>query len=167
METVVAPNINVVRRGILIRYVTKLGSRSSGILEGRNLSWSSTLLVLTTRVVGIPQMVFTNLITNSHGNMTLDRPLMSSMVVRRCKSANVVHSKGGYWKLIPIITPILDHRDGHYIRPNMVVLKYPDLKKDVDTNAHVKMFKFHHIMLFLFLQRKGSKIYFYIINKIK
>jgi hypothetical protein len=35
VETVVAPNIDVVRRGVLIRSATKLGSGSSGVsVEG-------------------------------------------------------------------------------------------------------------------------------------
>jgi hypothetical protein len=96
VETIVAPNINVVRKGVVIGSVAKLGSGSCGVLVGRNLSRSSTLLATTIRVVGIPQMVFTNPITTIHVNMTTDRPLMSSMVVGGCKSANVVHSKGGY-----------------------------------------------------------------------
>jgi hypothetical protein len=37
---------------------------------------------------------------------------------------------------------ILDHRDGHYVKPNRVTLKYFDFKKDVDLNAHVKVFNF-------------------------
>jgi len=67
---------------------------------------------------------------------------MSSMVVGRYKSVDVMHPKGGYRKPIVIIAPILDHKDGHYLRPNRVALKYHDLKKDVDINAHVKMFNF-------------------------
>ncbi len=35
---------------------------------------------------------------------------------------------------------ILDHKDGHYVRPNMVAFKYPDFKKDVDPNVPVKVF---------------------------
>jgi hypothetical protein len=31
---------------------------------------------------------------------------MSSMVVGGCKSANIVHLRGGYWKPIAIIVPI-------------------------------------------------------------
>jgi hypothetical protein len=38
MEIVVAPNINVVRRGVLIGSTTKLGSGSSGVSTVRNLS---------------------------------------------------------------------------------------------------------------------------------
>jgi hypothetical protein len=65
---------------------------------------------------------------------------MNSMVVGGCRSVNAMHSRGGYQEPIVIIAPILDHRYGHYVRPNRVALKYLDFKKDVDPNAHVKMF---------------------------
>jgi hypothetical protein len=67
---VVAPNIDVVRRGILIGFVTKLGSRSCGVSVVRNLNQSSALPTITTRVVGTLQMVFTNLMTTTHVNKT-------------------------------------------------------------------------------------------------
>jgi hypothetical protein len=35
---------------------------------------------------------------------------------------------------------IPNHINGHSIKPNKVALKYPDFKKDVDPNVHVKMF---------------------------
>jgi hypothetical protein len=35
---IVAPNIDVVKRGVLIGSTTKLGSRSGGVLVVRNLS---------------------------------------------------------------------------------------------------------------------------------
>jgi hypothetical protein len=35
-----------------------LGSGSNGVSIGRNLSWISTLLAATIRVIGIPQMMF-------------------------------------------------------------------------------------------------------------
>jgi hypothetical protein len=60
METIIAPNINVVRREILIRPIAKLGSKSGGVSVIRNLNWNSTLPTTTTRVVGTPQMVFIN-----------------------------------------------------------------------------------------------------------
>jgi hypothetical protein len=53
-----------------------------------------------------------------------------------------VHSRGGYRKSIVATTPILDHRDGHYVRPNMVAFKYPDFIKDANPNAHVRVFNF-------------------------
>jgi len=39
-----------------------------------------------------------------------------------------------------MIAPILDHKNGHYVRPNRVAFKYLDFKKDVDPDAHVKVF---------------------------
>ncbi len=30
--------------------------------------------------------------------------------------------------------------NGHYVRPNIVALKYLDFKKNVDPNVHVRMF---------------------------
>jgi hypothetical protein len=38
LETVVAPNIDVIKRGVLIRSTTKLGSKSGGVLTIRNLN---------------------------------------------------------------------------------------------------------------------------------
>jgi hypothetical protein len=56
--------------------------------------------------------------------------------------ADVVHPKGGYREPIIITIPILDHKDGHYVKPNMVAFKYLDFKKDVDSDAHVRMLNF-------------------------
>ncbi len=83
-------------------------------------------------------MVFTNPIMNIHVNRTMDRPLMHSMATGRYKSANMTNPRGGYQELSTITTPIFYHKDGHYVRPNRVALKYPSFKKDV----HVKMFNF-------------------------
>jgi hypothetical protein len=69
VETVVAPNIDVVKRGVLIGFATKLASGSSGVLARRNLNRSSTLPTTTIKVIGIPQVVFINLIMTIHGNM--------------------------------------------------------------------------------------------------
>ncbi len=65
---------------------------------------------------------------------------MSSMATRRYKSADVVHPRGGYQEPIIIIAPILNHINGHYVRPNMVAFKYPNFKKVVNLDAHVKLF---------------------------
>jgi hypothetical protein len=56
---VIEPNINAIKRGIINRFTTKLSSRSSGVLARRNLGRSSMLPMATTRVIGIPQMLFT------------------------------------------------------------------------------------------------------------
>jgi hypothetical protein len=47
------------------------------------------------------------------------------MSVGGYKNANVVNPKGGYQEPSTIIAQIFDHKNGHYVRPNMVVLKYP------------------------------------------
>ncbi len=64
------PNIDVVKRGVVIGSATKLGNRLGGVLVLKNLSQSWTLPTSSTGVVGILQMVFTNLITTIHVNMT-------------------------------------------------------------------------------------------------
>jgi hypothetical protein len=38
VETIVTPNMDVVKRGILIGFLAKLGSGSGGVLTGRNLN---------------------------------------------------------------------------------------------------------------------------------
>jgi hypothetical protein len=43
VEMIVAPNMDVVRRGVLIGSTAKLGSGLGGVLARRNLSQSSTL----------------------------------------------------------------------------------------------------------------------------
>jgi hypothetical protein len=79
VETIVAPSIDVVKRGILIGSATKLNSKLGGVLTRRNLSQSSVLPTATIRVVSIPQMVFTNSIMITHGNKIANRPLINSM----------------------------------------------------------------------------------------
>jgi hypothetical protein len=78
---VVAPNMDVVRKGTLIGFATNLGSGLGAILLGRNLSRNLALPIATTGVVGTPQMVFTNSTMTTHVNTITYRPLMSSMVV--------------------------------------------------------------------------------------
>jgi hypothetical protein len=67
---------------------------------------------------------------------------MKNVIIRmgRCRNVDAMHSRGGYREPIAITIPSLDHKDGHYVRPNRVALKYPDFKKDVNLDAHVKMF---------------------------
>jgi hypothetical protein len=81
VEMVLVPNIDVIRRGTLIGSTKKMVSRLGGVSVGRNPSRSSTLPTTITRVVGIPQMLFTNLLMAIHGNKTIDRPLINLMVV--------------------------------------------------------------------------------------
>jgi hypothetical protein len=49
VETIVVPSMDVVKRGILIGFVAKLGSGSDGVLARRNLSQSSALPTTITR----------------------------------------------------------------------------------------------------------------------
>jgi len=106
------------------------------------IEWSTTLLIAITGVVWTTQMVFTNLIMTTHVNGIADQPLMSSRVTKGYISANVANPRGGYQKPSTVTTPILDHIDGHYVRPNRVAFKYPNFKKDVDIDVHVKMFNY-------------------------
>jgi hypothetical protein len=55
--------------------------------------------------------------------------MMSSMAIRWYKSADIAHPRGGYQKPFVVTTTIIDHKDGHYVRPNRVVLKYPYFQK--------------------------------------
>jgi hypothetical protein len=55
---------------------------------------------------------------------------------------DVANPRGGYWKPFVVIAQIPDHKYGHFVWPNRVALKYFDLKKDVDLDAHVRMFNF-------------------------
>ncbi len=70
MEIIVTPSMDVVKRGVLIGSIEKLGSGLGGILARKKLSGSSALPTTTIRVVGTPQMVFTNLIMTTHVNRT-------------------------------------------------------------------------------------------------
>jgi hypothetical protein len=140
VETIVAPTMDVVRRGILIGFIAKLGNGSCGVSAKMKLSGSSTLPTTIIRVVGTPQMMFTNLIMTTHVNTSANQPPMNSMVARGYKSTYVMNPRGGYQEPSIIIAPILDHINRHYFRPNKVTLKYPDFKKNVDLNVHVKVF---------------------------
>jgi hypothetical protein len=51
--------------------------------------------------------------------MTANRTLMSSMAARRYKSADVANPRGGYREPCIVTTPILDHRNYHYVKPNI------------------------------------------------
>jgi hypothetical protein len=60
------------------------------------LSRSSRLPTTNIRVVGTPQMVFTNLIMITHVHKTTYKPPMSSIDVGRYKSINAKNPRGGY-----------------------------------------------------------------------
>jgi hypothetical protein len=67
---------------------------------------------------------------------------MSPMVVGRYRSVDATNPRGGYWEPFVVIAQIPNHKDGHFVRPNKVAFKSPHFKKNVDPNAHVKMFNF-------------------------
>jgi hypothetical protein len=141
-ETVITPTMDVVKKGVLIGSTTKLGNGSNGVLTRKKLSGSMTLPITTTGVVGTLQMVFTNPIMIIHVNRFAYRPPMSSMVARGYKSANATNLRKGYQKPSVVTAPIPNDKYGHYVKPNRVALKYPDFKKDVDLDAHVRVFNF-------------------------
>jgi len=141
METIVRPNMDVVRKGVLIAYATNLGSGLGGISARRNLSCSLTLPTTTNGVVGTPQMVFTNLIMTIHVNRTTNRPLMTSMVVGGYKNVDATNPRGGYQKPYVVTTQIPNHKDGHYVRPNMLFFSILT-SKYVDAYVHVKVFNY-------------------------
>jgi hypothetical protein len=96
VETIVTLNMDVIKRGILIRSTVKLGSGLGGILVTRNLSRSLALPMANIGVVGTPHMVFTNPITIIHVNKTIDRPLMNSIVVGEYKSVDATNPRSEY-----------------------------------------------------------------------
>jgi hypothetical protein len=67
---------------------------------------------------------------------------MNSMAAGGYRSGDATNSRRGYREPFAVTTPIFDHKDGYYVRPNMVAIKYHDFKKDVDPNFHVGMFNF-------------------------
>ncbi len=133
--------MDVVKRGVLIGSTTKLGSGLGGVSVGWKLNGSSALPT-TIRVVGTPQMVFTNLIMITHVNRTANWPPMSSMAIGGYKSVDVTNPRVGYQEPSIVTVPILDHWDGHYVKPNRVALKYPNFKKDANPDVHVRVFNF-------------------------
>jgi hypothetical protein len=68
METVVVSNTNFVKGGTLTGSITNLGCGSRRVSTRRNLSRGFGLPFTTTKVVGTPQIMFTNLIITIHVN---------------------------------------------------------------------------------------------------
>jgi hypothetical protein len=77
---IVAPTMDVVKRGILIGFGEKLASGLGRVLTKRKFNGSLALPITTTRVVGTLQIVFTNLIMIIHVNRATNGPSMSSIV---------------------------------------------------------------------------------------
>jgi hypothetical protein len=87
-------------------------------------------------------MMFTNSLMIIRVNKTTNWPVMNSMAIGRYKNTNATNPKGGYWKPYVVTTQIPDHRDGQFVRPNKVAFEYLDFKKEVNPNAHVRVFNF-------------------------
>jgi hypothetical protein len=100
VETVVVATMDVVRKGILIRPITKLGIGMGGISAGRKLNGSMTLPITTTGVVGTPQMVFTNPIMTTHVNRIINRSPMNSMAIGNYKSVDAMNPTRRYRKTL-------------------------------------------------------------------
>jgi hypothetical protein len=77
VETIVAPNTHVTRRGRIIGSIINLSRGLGEFFTRRNLNRSLGLLAENIGVVGTPRMVFTNLITTIHVHKTIDRPPMA------------------------------------------------------------------------------------------
>ncbi len=61
---------------------------------------------------------------------------------QRYKNISVEDPKGRHQEPFVKTQGILDHRNGRFVRPNRVALKYPNFKKDVNLDVHVKVFNF-------------------------
>jgi hypothetical protein len=96
VDTVVVPNMNVARRGVVIGSIVNLSHGLSEFSMGRNLSRSLELPTGITRVFGTLQMVFTNPIMTIHVHKTIDQPPMNSKAARRYRSKNGKDPKRGY-----------------------------------------------------------------------
>jgi hypothetical protein len=142
MEIVVVPTTYFVRSGTLIRPTTNLGYGLGGVSMKRNLNRSSGILVAIIGIVATPHMVFTNPIMTIHVNKITDQTLMNSMDVGGYISIDAGNLGRGYRKPSVVSTRINDNKNGHSMRLNMVIFKYPDLKKYVVPNVHVKVFDF-------------------------
>ncbi len=58
----------------------------------------------------------------------INQPLMNSIIVEKHININAENLKGGYHKPSIVIAKMPDHKNGHFVRPNRVALKYLDLK---------------------------------------
>jgi hypothetical protein len=139
---VVTPNMNVARRGGVIGFAVNLGRGLGGFLMGKSLSRSLRLSTTNARFFGTPQMLFTNPIIIIHVHKTIDEPPMSSIAIGGYRNTYAENPKGEYQGPSIMTHGIFNYRNGHFVRPNKVAFKYPDFKKIVDLNVHVKVFNY-------------------------
>jgi len=67
---------------------------------------------------------------------------MNLIVARRYINTYAKNLIRGYQEPSIVIAKIPYHRNGHFVKANKVALKYPDFKKNVDLNVHVKIFNY-------------------------
>jgi hypothetical protein len=114
VDTVVAPNTNVARKGVVIKLVVNLGHGLGRFSTRKSLSRSSRLPMMNIGVVGTSQMVFINPIIITHVHRTTNRPSMSSIAIRGYISIDVEDPKGGHQEPFVITQGIFDHRNRHF-----------------------------------------------------
>jgi hypothetical protein len=132
--------MNVAKRGVVIGFAVNLGRGLGGFLMGKSLSRSLRLSTTNARVVGTPLMVFTYPIIIIHVHKTTNEPPMSSIAIGGYRNTYVENPKGEYRGPSIMIQGIFNHKNGHFVKPNKVVFKYLDFRKNVDLNVHVKVF---------------------------
>ncbi len=103
------------------------------------MSRSFKLPIVSTGIVGTPQMVFANLIMTIRVNKIADQPLMNLIVARGYRSTDVENIREGYRKPFVVTEEIPTHRNGHYVKLNMVAINYPNFIKNADPNVHVRV----------------------------
>jgi hypothetical protein len=67
---------------------------------------------------------------------------MNTITIGGYKNIDAKNPRRGYREPSVITIEIPDHRNVHFVRPNMAALNYPNFKKDVDQNAHVRNFNY-------------------------
>jgi hypothetical protein len=93
---IIKPNTNIAKRGVVIGSIVNLDHGLGRFLANRSLSRS--LPIANIKVVGTPQMVFTNPIMITHEHKTIYKPLMSSITVGRYRNIDAEDLKVEYRK---------------------------------------------------------------------
>ncbi len=75
-------------------------------------------------------------------NNTTNQPLMSSTTAGGHISIDTRNLGRGYQKPYVISTRITNNKNGHSMRRNIVIFKYPNFKKYDYPNVHVGVFNF-------------------------
>ncbi len=75
----------------------------------------------------------------THMNKITNQPPMNSITTRGYINTYVEILIRAYQEPFVVIAKIPNQINDHFVRPNMVVFKYLDFKKDVDLDVHVKI----------------------------